>query len=201
MKLLYRVCQSWYMPWGKQCAKQTLYKGVTFGVNLSKFFKCTMKSACIYGISYCSARAFLCQREGSAKKRSGSPRMGDFLYKLLCLCRIFEIEDTRYGFREMLGSRRSEKPPNWSFNSTKMFLSLKCGCTDLQILSKQHKMRNCSALNKWLGRCIPKPFAVGPGQTSAQLLFALVLLLVAQWKFGVLNGTSLCLHMKHQRSP
>lgn len=123
MKLLYRVCQSWYMPWGKQCAKQTLYKGVTFGVNLSKFFKCTMKSACIYGISYFSARAFLCQREGSAKKRSGSPRMGDFLYKLLCLCRIFEIEDTRYGFREMLGCRRIEKPPNWSFNSTKIFLS------------------------------------------------------------------------------
>lgn len=91
---------------------------------LSKFFKFNTRSMCVYGISCFSGRAFLYQREGNAKKRSWSVCMGAFLYKLVCLYRIFKIEDSRYCFIEMLSCRTSEKPLNFVVSrATKTFLS------------------------------------------------------------------------------
>lgn len=90
IKLPWRVCQRWYMPWGKWCAKQTFCKGASLiWSTVPNFSKCSMKSVCVYGISYFSARAFLSQSAGTARQRSWFACMGDLLFNLLCLYRIF----------------------------------------------------------------------------------------------------------------
>lgn len=113
----------------------------------SKLCKGTTKSVCVHGISYFSARAFLCQRAGTARERSWFACMGDFLFKLLCLYRIFNVEYNRQEFIKMLDVMGNEKSPNHLFNGNKNLFSssakaqmYKLACTNSQILSKHHKM-------------------------------------------------------------
>lgn len=85
----------------------------------SKLCKCTVKSVCVHGISYSSVGAFLCQRAGTARKRSWFACMGDSLFKLLCLYRIFNVEYSSQGFIKMLDCTGNEKSPNCLLNSNK----------------------------------------------------------------------------------
>ena len=103
-----------------------------------------------------------------------------------CVLSVWEIFYIRFYVCVGFLKSRTVGMALWKCLATGEVKSLQTGCStavkiffpnrvDAQICiywANSIKWRNCSALNKWHGRFIPNPFALGPVQTSAQLLSA-----------------------------